>query len=366
MVLNSEVKYMTRSRRIEFLWIDVSGFMGEIVPYMQWLNVSPNSRDFLTAFHTIRPHGVLFYPDVVPPPPPPPHPTTTLFSYPPPAPPPPPNEKHPPPPHTLTPLPAPAPASQRRAHCWQILSLYSSLTCRAAARAVAAHERGAQSNCYWLRKSSSVNAATEMLQHMRCCINVAVWVSVRAAAKMLQSESCWKMLQCESVRAAVKVLCSSSVNLLCKCNMIVEVWMQWRGCGARNAWMQQRSVLPHKTQKRQEARNWNLEIFFEIELWMVAQKIFKSKINRCSFSQCRSLDGLQTSVSFAIYGCDQFRITSEIASKNFCAAIWSRCAVGLESEQMPFSRTGRGFRSASLHRIRFGTCCSVPVPLSFT
>ena len=48
----------------------------------------------------------------------------------------------------------------------------------------------------------------------------------------------------------------------------------------------------------------------------------------------------------------------DIISKLLRASIWSRCA---ESEKTPFSRTGRRFTSAALHRIRFGTCCFLPM-----
>ena len=57
---------------------------------------------------------------------------------------------------------------------------------------------------------------------------------------------------------------------------------------------------------------------------------------------------------------DPFRIAPYIVSKLLRAAILSRCAVRFESEQTPFTRTGRRFRPAALHRIRFGTCCFVP------
>ena len=46
---------------------------------------------------------------------------------------------------------------------------------------------------------------------------------------------------------------------------------------------------------------------------------------------------------------------------SFCAAIWSRCAVRLKSEQTPFPQIGRRFRPAALHRIRFRTCSFVPM-----
>ena len=58
----------------------------------------------------------------------------------------------------------------------------------------------------------------------------------------------------------------------------------------------------------------------------------------------------------ANFGCNRFRIMPDIVSKILRAAIWSRCAVRFESEQTPFPRTGRRFRPAALHRIRFGTC----------
>ena len=60
-------------------------------------------------------------------------------------------------------------------------------------------------------------------------------------------------------------------------------------------------------------------------------------------------------------GWNRFRITPVIVSKLLRAAIWSRCAVLFESEQMPFHRTGSQFRPAALYMIRFGTCCFVPM-----
>ena len=67
---------------------------------------------------------------------------------------------------------------------------------------------------------------------------------------------------------------------------------------------------------------------------------------------------LQSSANF---GCNRFRITPDIVSTLLRAFIWSRCAVLFESEQTPFSWTDRQFRPAALHRIRFGTCCFVPM-----
>ena len=72
-----------------------------------------------------------------------------------------------------------------------------------------------------------------------------------------------------------------------------------------------------------------------------------------------------------------YRIMPEIVSKLFLnesalptevewisMAIWSCCAVQLESERTPFSQTGHQFRSATvtLHRIWSATCGSVPMP----
>ena len=51
----------------------------------------------------------------------------------------------------------------------------------------------------------------------------------------------------------------------------------------------------------------------------------------------------------------------DIISKLLRAAIWSCCAVRFESEQTPFSRTGRRFRSTALQRVRFRVCCFVPL-----
>ena len=58
------------------------------------------------------------------------------------------------------------------------------------------------------------------------------------------------------------------------------------------------------------------------------------------------------------------RIMPDTVSKLLHAAIWSCCAVQLESEQTPISRTCHWFRSAALQcldRIQFRTCCFVPV-----
>ena len=61
----------------------------------------------------------------------------------------------------------------------------------------------------------------------------------------------------------------------------------------------------------------------------------------------------------ANFVCDVLRIMPEIVSKLLRAAITGR-AVRLESEQTPLSQTSRQFRSAALHRIRFGTREFVP------
>ena len=71
-------------------------------------------------------------------------------------------------------------------------------------------------------------------------------------------------------------------------------------------------------------------------------------------------------ISFAIdlaanFGCNWFRTMTDIVSKFLRKAIRSRCAVLFESEQTPFSWTGRRLRSAALHRIRFGTYWFIPV-----
>ena len=70
------------------------------------------------------------------------------------------------------------------------------------------------------------------------------------------------------------------------------------------------------------------------------------------------------SISFAtdlaaIFGCNQFRIMPDTASKLLRTAVWSSCAVQFESEQAPW--TGHQFRSAAVHRIQFGTCCFIPM-----
>ena len=51
----------------------------------------------------------------------------------------------------------------------------------------------------------------------------------------------------------------------------------------------------------------------------------------------------------ANFGCDRFRIMPEIVFKLLRTAIWSGCAVPLESEQTPCSQTDPRFRSAALH-----------------
>ena len=71
--------------------------------------------------------------------------------------------------------------------------------------------------------------------------------------------------------------------------------------------------------------------------------------------------------SFAIvlvanFDCNCFRIMPEIDFTLLHAAIWSSCAVLLESQQIPFSHTSHGLRPAALHRIRFATFCFVPMP----
>ena len=56
----------------------------------------------------------------------------------------------------------------------------------------------------------------------------------------------------------------------------------------------------------------------------------------------------------------------DIVSKILRIVIWTCCAIWLETEQMPFSQTGRRFRSAALHRIRFGTWGFVPMPYIYS
>ena len=58
------------------------------------------------------------------------------------------------------------------------------------------------------------------------------------------------------------------------------------------------------------------------------------------------------SISFAFnlaanFGCNRFWITPDIVSNILRATIWSCCAVQFESEQTPFPRTCRRFRSAA-------------------
>ena len=91
----------------------------------------------------------------------------------------------------------------------------------------------------------------------------------------------------------------------------------------------------------------------------------KSKVVLSSLELRWSLHGLQTSH----FICDRFGSKLWLQSiqnhawhrfQAFAPAIWSRWAVRFESEQTPVPRTGRRFRPADLHRIRFGTCGFVP------
>ena len=54
----------------------------------------------------------------------------------------------------------------------------------------------------------------------------------------------------------------------------------------------------------------------------------------------------------------------DIVSKVLRMAVWSSCALWLESEQEPFSRTDCWFRSAALHwhSIQFGICWFFSTP----
>ena len=120
---------------------------------------------------------------------------------------------------------------------------------------------------------------------------------------------------------------------------------------------------------RKDLRNWVIDDWLVRDDYFgkqIAQKIFNSKIEARPVSA-----GLYTafkrSISFATdlaanFGCNQFRTMPEIVSTFLRTTICSRCAVSLKSEQKSFSWTGRRFRSAALHRPRFGTCKSVPMP----
>ena len=59
------------------------------------------------------------------------------------------------------------------------------------------------------------------------------------------------------------------------------------------------------------------------------------------------------------YAWHRFQALARHHLKSLCLA-W-QCAIIFESEQKPIPRTGRQFRSAPLHRIRFGACCFVPM-----
>ena len=95
------------------------------------------------------------------------------------------------------------------------------------------------------------------------------------------------------------------------------------------------------------------------------QKIFNSKIEARSVNAGHYI-AFKHGISFATdlaanFGCNRFKIAQDIVSKLLRSAIWSCCAVWFESEQIPFLGQLRRFRPAALHRIRFGTCCFVPM-----
>ena len=92
-------------------------------------------------------------------------------------------------------------------------------------------------------------------------------------------------------------------------------------------------------------------------IWSSCAVLFGSEQTPCP----RTGHNLFATYFAANFDCDWFRIMPYIVSILLRAAIWSRCAVQLESEQTTFPRPGRQLRSAALHRIRLGTCSSVPM-----
>ena len=75
--------------------------------------------------------------------------------------------------------------------------------------------------------------------------------------------------------------------------------------------------------------------------------------NRSLSCQGWSLHHFKHCISYATYlvalfCCNRFRILLDIVSKLMRAAIWSRCAVQIESEQTPLSQRDCRFRSAAL------------------
>ena len=88
----------------------------------------------------------------------------------------------------------------------------------------------------------------------------------------------------------------------------------------------------------------------------IAQVEYQGQTRYSRILECKPLTDLA-----ANFGCNRLRIMPDIDSKLLHAAIWSRCAVQFESEQTPFSRIRRRYRSAALHRIRLGTCGFVPM-----
>ena len=95
-------------------------------------------------------------------------------------------------------------------------------------------------------------------------------------------------------------------------------------------------------------------------------QLIQGSTGKMAFKHSILLNSFVTNLAANI-GCYQFRIMPEIVSKlsSLCTTIWSCCAVWLESEQTPFSRTGSSclFRSAALHRFRFGTSWFVLCPI---
>ena len=126
------------------------------------------------------------------------------------------------------------------------------------------------------------------------------------------------------------------------------------------------SMLTYQVFDFRNARSKNLKfrtdsrpswtIVSEIQ-WMM---IFSSSLlieRRSSQSHCRSLHDFLTSLLICVhfgcnlaanFGCNRLKFMPEIVSKLDCAYIWSGCALRLESEQTPFSCTGRRFGYAAL------------------
>ena len=95
----------------------------------------------------------------------------------------------------------------------------------------------------------------------------------------------------------------------------------------------------------------------------------KLYMTRRIFATCKLLQLMLSRTGLSYFGIFKLNIKARNEIREFLNAnLWSicRCAVQFESEQTPFPLTGRRLRPAALHRIRFGTCCFVPISYAYS